>query len=95
MIGARHVERHPSAVRARVTHREVTTSRESTEPDYDLPKMTRTLVVLSGLSLALLAACAGQGTAPGAAAPPAAAPSSVLPLPVAVDGWRGTPFATG
>ncbi len=57
--------------------------------------MTRILVVLSGLPLVLLAACAGQGPAPGAAAPPAAAASSVPPLPVAVDGWREYPLRDG
>ena len=57
--------------------------------------MTRTLVFLSGLSLVLLAACAGQGTAPGDTAPPAAAPASALPLPAAVDGWREYPLRDG
>ncbi len=57
--------------------------------------MTRTLVFLSGLSLLLLAACAGQGTAPGDAAAPAAAPTSALPLPAAVDGWREYPLRDG
>ena len=55
--------------------------------------MTRALVSLSGLSLALLAACGNQGAAPAAA--PAAPAATAPAIPAAVDGWREYPLRDG
>lgn len=61
--------------------------------------MTRTLRLVLGLSLVLLAACADQGAAPAGVAAPAAAPATpsvTAPLlPAAVDGWREYPLRDG
>lgn len=57
--------------------------------------MTRPAAFLSGLLLALLAACAEQGAAPGDSAPRAAAPADAPPLPAVVDGWREYPLRDG
>jgi hypothetical protein len=56
--------------------------------------MTRAVVFLSSLCLAVLVSCADQAAAPGGAAPPAATPSTAPP-PAVVDGWREYPLRDG
>jgi len=61
--------------------------------------MTRTLVILSGLPIVLLAACLDRGAVPAEparqAGSPVAVPAPAPPLPAVVDGWREYPLRDG